>query len=288
MGHEPVLLREALVALNIKKGGKYVDTTVGLGGHAQTICQAGGRVLGIDWDRQALEMARQRLSACPDAVLVLENFTKLAQVCQKYGFVPADGVLFDLGVSSLQLEMPGRGFSFQRDEPLDMRMNPEQQNVTAADLLNVLSEKQLNELFAKTTAQNLARAVARAVSGARRAQPIKTTGQLAEICEKLGGRRRKIHPATTIFLALRLTVNSELKNLQEALPQALEILGPAGRLVVISFHSGEDRLVKQFLRENEKAGKLRILTKKPTRPKTSEISQNPRARSAKLRLAEKL
>lgn len=285
--HRPVLTREVAQFLNIKKHGLYIDTTVGAGGHAQIICSSGGKVLGIDWDRQALKIAEQRLIACPDVVLVWENFSKLVEVAAKYGFFPADGILFDLGVSSMQLETKERGFSFQKDSPLDMRMDPEHQGVKAADLLAVLSKKELYALFSQTTQKKLAWTVARAVEGTRRIKPIRTTGELVKTVEKVAVRRR-IHPATTIFLALRMAVNSELENLEKALPQAQKVLATGGRLVVISFHSGEDRIVKNFLKDREDKGTLKILTKKPIKPTDDEIRENPRSRSAKLRAAEKL
>lgn len=288
--HEPVLLDEIVRALNIEKGGKYIDATVGLGGHAEAVCKAGGRVLGLEWDEKALKEARRRLNkACPDAVLVRTNFAKLAEVAQETGFVPADGVFFDLGVSTLQLEAEGRGFSFLRDEPLDMRMDPQHQGVRAQDLLNSLPERQLYELFSQTTEKKLARAVARAVFSQRRIKPVESTTQLADLVSRVyRGRRRKIHPATTVFLALRMAVNFELENLKVSLPQAVDVLTEGGRLAVISFHSGEDRLVKNFLREKGKRGQVRVLTKKPITPGEEEKEKNPRSRSAKLRVGEKL
>lgn len=293
IGHEPVLKDEALELLNVKKRGKYIDATLGAGGHGVEILKRGGKLLGIDLDEEAIELAQERVESGgwridKDFVLLHENFKNLRKVAEENGFYPADGILFDLGISSMQIA--GRkGFSFQKDELLDMRMDPENQGVTARDLLNGLREDQLYELFSKTTQKNMARAVARAVSGAQRVGKVETTGELVKLVEGVWhGRKRRISPATTIFLALRIAVNSEIENLKEALPQALEVLGVGGRLVVISFHSEEDRIVKNFLKDKEKTNDIKILTKKPIVPGASEVQINPRARSAKMRVAEKI
>ncbi len=296
--HEPVLLNEVLEFLNVKNGGRYIDATVGAGGHAGEICRRGGKVLGMDWDKESLAIAKRHLKdVCPDVVLVHANFGKIADVAKVHGFVPVDGVLFDLGISSMQLKDERRGFSFQTDAPLDMRMNKKEQGVTAADLLNGLREDQLYELFIQTTQKNVARAVARAVVRSRRNKRVERTSELVNLVSQVysarnklayRGRARKISPATTIFLALRMAVNSELENLEKGLEGALNVLGFGGKLVVISFHSGEDRIVKNFLREKQKSGMLHILTKKPLTPQDAEIQKNPRARSAKLRTGEKL
>jgi len=285
--HKSVLLKETIEALKIKRDGKYIDATLGLGGHSLEICKRGAMVLGIEWDQEALNIARERLSSCSNVFLSKGNFKNIDVIAEQNGFVPTDGILFDLGVSSLQLEK-GLGFSFQRDEELDMRMDPQSQGVTALDLLNILNENELYKLFNQTTQKNVARAVARAVCRARLKRPIRTTGDLVSLVAKKGFVHRRIHPATTIFLALRMAVNSELENLSLALPKAVKILKPGGRLAVISFHSGEDRIVKNFLRSNQQMSKIMILTKKPIRPTKEEIVNNPRARSAKLRVAEKI
>jgi len=305
--HTPVLLAEALKYLNIKKGEKYLDATVGGGGHAAAILKKGGKVLGIDCDPEAIKAAREYLSrACPapqtkpglrgaDASwrLAQGNFRFLAQIAREYGFQEVAGILFDLGVSSHQLETPRRGFSFRLDGPLDMRMDPSLK-VTAADLVNGLSKGELNELFSRLGQEKYSRRLADALVRARRIKPIETCRELAAIIvaaqpgqgRRAGkrDRRPRLHPATRVFQALRIAVNDELNNLKEALPPAVELLKPKGRLVVISFHSGEDRLVKQFFKENQS---LKILTKKPVRPTEEEREKNPRSRSAKLRAAEK-
>lgn len=288
--HEPVLKREVLTFLGVKKDGLYIDATVGAGGHSIAICKEGAKVLGIDWDKDMLELARRNVS-CPDVFLVHVNFAKIAEVAREHGFLPADGVLFDLGISSLHLQAR-RGFSFQEDDLLDMRMNPALQAVTARDLINLLREDQLYELFSRTTAKNFARSVASSIVRVRRQRKIERTSELVDLVNQVatGGmvRRKKIQPATTIFLALRMAVNSELENLQQALPGAVEVLGKGGRLVIISFHSGEDRIVKNFLKGEEQGGRLRVLTKKPVTPTQEEVKSNSRSRSAKLRAAEKL
>jgi 16S rRNA (cytosine1402-N4)-methyltransferase len=295
--HTPVLLKETLKYLNVKKGKKYIDATVGGGGHAEAILKLGGEILGIDYDPEAIKAAREHLSqACPSARasgfggqraswrLAQGNFDQLGEIAKKNGFEPVAGILFDLGVSSHQLDDLERGFSFQSEATLDMRMNPNL-GVTAADLINGLNKGELNELFSKLAEEKHSRRLAEAVVSACRVKPVRTCRELADLVVKTVGKKGKVHPATRIFQALRIAVNDELNNLKEALPQAVELLKPEGRLVIISFHSGEDRIVKQFLKDEEK---LKILNKKPVRPTEAEIKANPRSRSAKLRAGERL
>jgi len=311
--HTPVLLKETTDFLNIEKGKKYIDATVGGGGHTEAILKAGGKVLGIDWDPEAIEAAKRHLkTACPaplgalrgrgrrprrevsslwgpDAFwkIVRGNFGCLSEIAEKESFGKVNGILFDLGVSSHQLEVFERGFSFQADAPLDMRMDPNLA-VTAADLLKVLSKKQLYALFIRFAQEKRARAIADAIVRARKIKPIETTKQLADLVVKVYGDRRKIrriHPATKAFLALRIAVNSELENLKLALPRAVWLLKSGGRLAVISFHESEDRIVKMFFKKEKE---LKILTKKPITPSEEELRINPRCRSAKLRVAEKI
>lgn len=301
--HKPVLLKEVLQFLYVRKGEKYIDATVGGGSHSEAILKAQGKVLGIDCDPKAIVFSRKRLSgAClalnrtvqgPSSAfpykIVRGNFAQLKEIAKKYNFENVAGVLFDLGLASFQLADAHRGFSFQIDGPLDMRMDPSL-GVTAADLINSLGEGELYELFKKMADEELARPIAHAIIYARHLRPITKTGQLVDLIIKVYKDRRrfpKIHPATRVFQALRIVVNSELDNLEKALPAALEILKPGGRLVVISFHSGEDRLVKNFLRDQAKEGILTILTKKPIRPSFKEVKINPRSRSARLRVGEK-
>lgn len=301
--HKPVLLKEIIEFLNIKKGGKYIDATVGSGGHSLEIIKKGGIVLGIDCDPWAVKAAREFLSsACPTlkrggSALGFKNLWRLAQgnfrdlkkIALKNDFYPVEGIIFDLGVSSYQLEVGERGFSFRREGPLDMRMDPKLK-VTAADLINTLSENEITEIFKKFGEEKYARRIARGICRAREIRPIKTTKELVEIIIRNlpRGERRKKHPARKCFQALRIVVNDELGNLKEALPQAIELLKKGGRLAVISFHSLEDRIVKNFFKEEEKKGNLKILTKKPIRPTEEEKKLNPRSRSAKLRVAQKI
>ena len=296
--HEPVLLNEVIQYLAVKKNGKYIDATIGGGGHAKAICNLNGKLLGIDCDPEALNSAREYLTtACPvqrnvgpnaSWRLVSGNFKDLKKIALNNDFAKVDGILFDLGVSSYQLTNPKRGFSFNSDEPLDMRMDPSLA-VTAQDLVNGLTQKELEKLFWEMSEEYHFKRLAKVIVEQRRLKPIKTGRELSEIIIKAVGRgKSKIHPATRVFQALRMVVNDELNNLRQVLPQALELLNDNGRLVVISFHSGEDRIVKYFFKEMEVQGRLQILTKKPIRPSVEEIKENPRSRSAKLRAAEKL
>lgn len=288
--HKPVLLREVIELLNIEKNKKYIDATVGGGGHAEAILKTGGQVLGIDWDPKAIKHVKEYLKqACPDTSwkIVCGSFVNLEEIAKKEGFGQILGILFDLGVSSYQLLAQKRGFSFQKNAPLDMRMDPKLA-VTAADLLKVLSKKQLYALFTKFAQENRARAIANAIVRARGLKPIKTTSELADLVVNVYGGKKKVkglHPATKVFLALRIAINSELENLELVLPQAVSLLKQGGRLAVISFHESEDRIVKRFFKETKS---LKVLTKKPVPPSEEEVKRNPRSRSAKLRVVEKV
>jgi len=299
--HEPVLLNEVIKYLAVKKNGKYIDATVGGGGHSKAICQLGGQILGLDCDPEALNSAREYLTtACPPHSCKLNvvnaswrllsgNFKDLAKIAAEAGWVKVDGILFDLGVSSHQLESLERGFSFRSEAPLDMRMDPSLE-VTAADLVNGLNKGELAELFWKLGEERYARRVAEAICRRREKALITTCNQLAEIILKARpprGRFDRTHPATRVFQALRIAVNDELNNLRQALPQTLELLGNGGRLVIISFHSGEDRIVKKFFNQMADERKLEIMTKKPIGPTLEEQKLNPRSRSAKLRAAKR-
>lgn len=292
--HKPVLVKEVLYFLDAGPGRRFIDATIGGSGHTEAILKLGGEVLGIDISPKALRLAEERIRrACPapKARLVQGNFRDILQIAQNAGFGRADGILFDLGIASFELEDPSLGLSFTREGPLDMRLSPEL-GVKAADLVNGLTENELAKLFYEFGQEKLAGQIARAIVSRRAVAPFKTTGDLRQIAEEVYGRRQgqrqKIHPATKIFMALRIAVNLEFENLKSALPQALELLKPGGKLAVISFHSGEDRIVKQFFREEEKKGAARILTRKPVVPSNLEIEKNPRARSAKLRAIEKV
>jgi len=284
--HRPVMLEETIEALQVQPGGRYIDCTVGEGGHAAAILEAsapGGLLLGLDVDPEAIEIARARLKKFgKNCFLIQENFRHLEEICQRYNFHPVHGVLFDLGVSSLQLEREGRGFSFQREAPLDMRFDP-REPLTAEDIVNRLPEEELALILQKYGEERHSHRIARCIV---RNRPIKTTLQLAELVSRaVDGKRGRIHPATRTFQALRIAVNHELENLSLALKAAVNVLGPGGRLVVISFHSLEDRLVKNFMRQ-EKG--LQVVHKKVLRPSPEEVQRNPRSRSARLRVAERL
>ena len=281
--HTPVLPQEVLEFLKIQPEGKYIDATVGEGGHAREIIRRGGKLLGIDQDPEILEQAKKRLGK--DAVLVRGNFKDIESIAQENGFTEADGIIFDLGISSWHLRNSGRGFSFQRNEPLDMRADPSL-SVTAADLLNGLTTDELEKLFQKFGEEKRARQLALAVVRARSLRPFRTTADLVGVAEKVV-RRDRIHPATRIFQALRIAVNDEVGNLRSVLPRAFEVLKTGGHLVVVSFHSLEDREVKNFFQRMESSDQGIILTDKPLRPRPAEVSQNPQSRSARLRAMER-
>jgi 16S rRNA (cytosine1402-N4)-methyltransferase len=303
--HIPVLLDEVLRELNPHPGQRFIDATLGAGGHAEAILQAiapDGQVLALDADPVALNSARQRLAPYNDrAHLVNANFAQLATIARSYDFVPVHGVLLDLGLSSMQLSAAERGFSFQSEGPLDMRYDPSGP-ITAADLVNSLSQSELADLLYRFGEERRSRGIARAIVAAR---PIHSTQELADVVARaVGGRRgAKIHPATRTFQALRIAVNDELGALSSALSEATTILAPGGRLAVISFHSLEDRIVKNFFIQESKdcicppeqptctcghRATLRIITRKPIIASSDETRVNPRARSAKLRVAERM
>ncbi len=303
--HIPVLLREVVEALAVRPGGRYVDCTLGGGGHGQAILEAAspdGELLGIDLDPEALAAARERLAAFGGRVTFAEgNFSQVGDLCRERGFAPVQGVLFDLGLSSLQLEEESRGFSFQREGPLDMRFSPSQE-LTAAEIVNTYSQEDLADLLWRYGEERRSRRIARRLVEER---PLRTTTQLAKAVEQAVGRRARgvIHPATRTFQALRIAVNQELLHLGTALIQAHGLLGFGSRLVVISYHSLEDRIVKSFLARETRdcicppeapvcvcghRATLRLVARGVTRPSADEVAANPRARSARLRAAERL
>jgi 16S rRNA (cytosine1402-N4)-methyltransferase len=300
--HISVLYKEVLDGLNVLPGGCYIDSTIGAGGHAEGIllaCAPDGRLLGLDADPRALEISQERLEPFSSRlVLIHDNFVHLKTVANAFGFVPPDGVLFDLGLSSMQLTSPERGFSFQLEGPLDMRFDPDVSR-TAAHLVNTLSERALADIIYRYGEEPASRSIARAICSAR---PLHTTIALAKVVAGAVRRRGKIHPATRTFQALRIAVNDELKNLEQSLIAALSVLKTGGRLAVISFHSLEDRIVKTiFAREARDCicppeamvctcghqAICDVLTKKPIQPSRREIDNNPQSRSAKLRIAVK-
>lgn len=271
---------EVIKALHIKSSRKYIDATLGTGGHTEAISQKGGKVLGIEADPEMLRIAKERIG--DKAKLVLGNFVQIDKISKENNWKPVSGILFDLGVSNVHLKDLERGFSFENAEAsLDMRLDPENQGVTGADLLNVLREDQLKEMFEVALDPGPAKWIAGRVIHSRAAKPIVTVGDLLEISEGLKTGRHGLNEATLPFLAVRIAVNGELANLREALPKAFTLLKPGGRLVVISFHSGEDRIVKNF-------GKtLPAQTSKLVWPGEEEVKRNPRARSAKMRIIQK-
>ena len=289
--HLPVMASEVVEQLRPERGGVFVDCTVGLGGHSSALLAAGaGRIIGLDRDLDALDRARQTLAPWSERVdLVHADFRSIDAVLDRLGVTLVDGALADLGVSSLQLEAPGRGFSFQRDEPLDMRMD-RNAGETAADLVARSDERELADAIFQYGEERHSRRVARAIVRARRESPVATTGRLARIVRQVipyRGRHR-IDPATRTFQALRIWVNQELEGLDRFLEAAARRLRSQARLVVITFHSLEDRVVKRTFRALEKSElTMRVLTRKPLGPTEEEVRRNPRARSAKLRAVER-
>jgi 16S rRNA (cytosine1402-N4)-methyltransferase len=304
MKHLPVLYNEIIHAMQPHQGGLYVDGTVGAGGHAYgilTASQPDGLLLGLDVDPQALAIAEEQLAEFNGrAKLIRASYATLLSQLAALKWDCVDGILLDLGLSSMQLDTQSRGFSFQSEAPLDMRFNPDQE-ISAAQLVNSLEEEKLADILFRYGEERRSRKVARAIVNAR---PIETTTQLAQVVSKVtSGGKSGIHPATRTFQALRIAVNGELEALEEVLPQTIEALKPSGRLVVIAFHSLEDRMVKQFMRRESKdcicppnqpvctcghKATLRVMTTKPIRPQEDEISRNPRSRSARLRIAERI
>ena len=303
-GHIPVMLNEVVEALNVRPGKRYIDCTLGGGGHAGSIltkCQPGGELLGIDADPEAITLAQHNLYDYFESTTIInDNFYNLDQICRETGFYPVDGILFDLGLSSLQLEKEERGFSFQRSGPLDMRFNPDEK-LTAADIVNKLPESKLARLLLIYGEEPQAYPIARGIIQHR---PITDTAQLAAVVvATVGDRPGRIHPATRTFQALRIAVNHELEHLTTALEQSINLLASEGRLVVISYHSLEDRIIKNFMLRETRAcicpsnlpecrchhqPTLIVTYKHPRVPSDSEIEKNPRSRSAKLRAAQRI
>ncbi len=279
--HQPVMLSEALDLLNVQPGGVYVDATFGGGGHTQGIVERGGQVLALDQDPDAHKRA-ERLGGVAIR-FVRDNFRNLEAVLASQGLPSVNGILADLGVSSFHFDDPARGFSYQHEGPLDMRMAGE--GLTAADVVNELAEEELAGIIWRYGEERQSRRIARAIARAREEEPITTTTQLAEIVRRAVGHRRGGHPARKTFQALRIYVNDELGALEDLLEASGRALAPGGRLVVISFHSLEDRIVKHFLRDDPR---FRVLTKKPLTASAAEQERNPRSRSAKLRAGERI
>jgi len=304
MTHKPVLYKEIIHALQPRRGGRYVDGTLGAGGHARSILEASapdGQLLGLDVDPQALAIARETLAPHEHRIhLVQASYTTLSDQLKQRGWSEVDGIVLDLGASSMQFDTRERGFSFQHDAPLDMRFGPHVLQ-TAADLVNTYSESELADLIYEYGEERDSRKIARAIVDKR---PLHTTRELVAVIESVSPRRGdRVHPATKTFQALRIAVNDELTSIKETLPRAVASLSVGGRLAVISFHSLEDRIVKDFFREQskdvvnppyeqlyevERKAIIKEVNRKPIMPSEEETKNNPRARSAKLRIAEKL
>lgn len=302
--HEPVLYHEIIHALRPRDGGLYVDGTVGAGGHSRGLLESSspnGKLLGLDLDPQALDLAQKKLSRFGDrATLIQASYLTLHEQLSQLQWKEVDGIVLDFGLSSMQLDTPERGFSFRSDGPLDMRFGPEN-DVRAADLVNTLPAGELADILYHYGEERRSRRIAQAIVKSR---PVRTTHQLAEIIADIVPKgRSRVHPATKTFQALRIATNDELEAVRQILPLAVSVLTSGGRLAVISFHSLEDRLVKQFFRlENRDCvcppempvctcghrASVEVITRKPIRPSQEEVDHNPRARSARLRVAEKL
>lgn len=299
MIHTPVLLEEILKYLDPRPGGKFIDATINGGGHALAILKLikpGGKLLGIEWDSELfarLNSKIQILNSNHKPIIVNDSYVNLKKIAEKNNFTNVDGIIFDFGMSSWHLEESGRGFTFQKNEPLDMRFDPGQlSGLTAKEIINKWPKERIARILREYGGERFARNIARAIEKERKEMPINTTFQLLEIIKRAIPFRyrhgRRIHYATRTFQSLRIAVNDELGNIQKGLAGALSVLKSGGRLAVVSFHSLEDRIVKVFFKENEKTGLMKILTKKPVAPTLREIEENPRARSAKLRIAEKI
>lgn len=303
--HDPVLYKEILQALQPQNNGLYVDGTLGAGGHSLGIleaCAPNGKLLGLDVDPQALSLARETLAPHEQrSILLQRSYTTLEETLKEIEWTLVNGIVLDLGASSMQFDTPERGFSFREDAPLDMRFDPTRAQ-NAADIVNTYSEADLAEIIFRYGEERASRQIAKAIL---RKRPIRTTGELASVIQGVmpNSKRMRVHPATRTFQALRIAVNDEMGAIENVLPQAMRVLAPGGRLAIISFHSLEDRLVKQYFRQESKdclcppkqpvctcghKAILKEINRKPIYPGEEEVARNPRARSARLRVAEKL
>ena len=289
--HVPVLLDEVLEYLQPKAGQNFIDCTIGGGGHSFKILsytEPDGKILGIDLSPKAIEKIdnqRRALNLRERIILANDNFANLQEITERNSFSPVNGILLDLGLSSDLIESSGRGFSFMRDEILDMRFSPELNNLTAQEIINQYSEKTLREIFWRYGEERYSARIAQEIVRARKKSKIQTSAQLSELIKDTLGFRFHIKILARIFQSLRIVVNQELENLQQALISSIDILSPSGRIVVLSYHTLEDRIVKRFFKGEDS---FKILTKKPITPSSEEIKKNPRSRSAKLRVAEKI
>jgi len=296
ISHYPVLLKEVIELLNPLPNQNYIDGTVGLASHTIEILKRTspqGKVLAIDLNKETLKIAKRRIEEkglSERVIFVQGNFARIAEIVKKFHFSPVKGVLLDLGFSMFLIKESGLGFTFQKNEFLDMRYSPKETNLTASQVLNSYSFKELAEIFSSFGQEKKAREIAEEIVRQRKKEPINYTFQLKEIVERVYGfkRKKRIHPATKVFQALRIYLNKELENLKEGLKSSFAILSPGGRIAVITFHSLEDKIVKQFYLEKKRKGEGVIITKKPVKPKYQEIKINPPSRSAKLRVLEKI
>lgn len=291
MAHIPVLQKEVLKYLDPKPNDNFIDCTLGDGGHAKAILEKNGpagKILGIEWDPGQVRKLPQREFG-KRLIVVCDNFANLKSIVQRQNCGSISGIIFDLGMSSWHFEASGRGFTFRKDEPLDMRYN-EQSELTAERIVNHYTEKEIVKILKGYGQERFAKSIAGKIVELRNIKPIKSTFQLVEavmLATPVWYHYKKIHPATRTFQALRIATNRELENISKALPQTLNVMAPGGRLVIISFHSLEDKLVKNFFREQMEQRKVNILTKKPVLPSEKEIKSNPRCRSARLRAISK-
>lgn len=289
IGHIPVMVKEVIEVLSPKTGGVYIDATVGPGGHTLEILKyigPDGKIIGFDRDMETLNIARQRI---PDGRVVLKKalFSEIKGILKEEGIAGVDGILFDFGISMLQVKDMERAFSFSSEYPLDMRMD-RSKGITAEEIINTYPAHELERILREYGEERLAEKIARAIVSKRKEGRIRSCKELADLVSKVYGRRGKIHPATRTFQALRIAVNNEINEINEGLQNSIDLLRSGGRLCTISYHSIEDRIVKNFMRDSERKGLLRILTKKPLTPRHEEIKSNPASRSAKLRGAERI
>ena len=299
MVHQPVLLKEVIEILNPQSGQIYIDATIGGGGHAKEILETikpNGKLLGIDWDKEQIDRLKIKFSEylkSNNLILVNDNYKNLENIIKQYNFHKVDGVLFDLGFSRYHIEESGKGFSFQKNEPLIMRYHELEgtSEITAAEIVNTWPEEKLEKILKEYGEEKFYRQIAEKIYEESKKNPIKTTLDLVEIIKKAvpaGYLHQKIHPATRIFQALRIAVNDEFENIRIGLSAAVKNLIKGGKMAVITFHSGEDRIIKNFFKEKQTEGILKIINKKVIKPSYAEIRENPSARSAKLRAAIKI
>lgn len=286
--HVPVLLEPIIEAFNPSEEKIFLDCTFGGGGHSRALLDKGAQVIGIDQDEDAIQNAQSLLNTYQNLQLIHDNFSHLEVIAKKYHFGTFDGILFDLGVSSWQLDTQDRGFSFNKPAQLDMRMSKEQ-GVMAKDLIAALGVSELTKLFQLYGGEPRAKKIAQKIVTDRTKAPITTTTQLSQLVERIyQGQRGKIHPATKVFQALRIAVNDELNVIKDVLPVAVELLKPNGLCGIISFHEGEDRIIKTYFKEQSELGRLELCTPKPIVARDEEVARNIRSRSAKLRIAKRL